>query len=234
MWRYGATGGFGWHDMLPIYRMALSVMALAALAWLVLWWASRRGWAPKGGGAVAALVLVMCAGATGLPWDAKLFANAGPIPYHVAVTPERAEAAQWIRDHSRPDDLLAINAHCLKPHPDPCSSLSFWLSGFAERRVLVESWAYTAQANEDAARLGVTQTEVGFWDQELLRRNDSAFSRPTAESARWLREHGVRWMVVDRAFGRESPSLNEFALLRFERGDVAVYEVGCPAAGSAC
>ncbi|WP_117213135.1 hypothetical protein [Allorhizocola rhizosphaerae] len=234
MWRYGATGGFGWHDMLPIYRMALSVMALAALVWLVLWWAGRRGWAPRGGGAVAALVLVMCAGATGLPWDAKLFANAGPIPYHVEVTPERAEAAQWVRDHSEPGDLLAINAHCLKPNSDPCSSLSFWLSGFAERRVLVESWAYTAQANEDAARQGVTQTQVGFWDQELLRRNDSAFSQPSAESIRWLRERGVRWMVADRAFGREAANLKEFALLRFERGDVAVYEVGCPTAGGAC
>ncbi len=227
MWRYGgARTAPGPKEMLPIYRMAFAVFAAGAAVAVVLWLLWRKGLAPKGGPAVALLVFVLCAGAAGLPSDARLLPNAGPIDYHVAVSPDQAKAARWLREHSDPDDLLATNVHCAKPAPAKCASLSFWLSGFAERRVLLESWAYTARANADAAEQKVTQTEVGFWDAALLERNDEAIYRPTEQTRRWLAEQGVRWLVVDRAYGRESPALPGLAQLRFQAGDVAVYELG--------
>jgi hypothetical protein len=40
-----------------------------------------------------------------------------------------------------------------------------------------------------------------------------------------LRARGVRWLVVDRALGRESPALPELARLRYDNGRDAVYEL---------
>jgi hypothetical protein len=132
----------------------------------------------------------------------------------------RVEAARWVRDRSSPDDVIATNSHCRSVHNDRCDARLFWLSAYSERRVLVEGWAF-------APRVASSGGYVRFWDQDLLRRNDAAFTAPTADGLRELRErHGVRWLVVDRSNGAaESPDLRTLARLRFDNGRVAVYEV---------
>lgn len=48
-----------------------------------------------------------------------------------------AEAARYIRDNSAVDDRLATNSHCTPVYdPKKCDARNFWLSAYAERRVL--------------------------------------------------------------------------------------------------
>jgi hypothetical protein len=103
--------------------------------------------------------------------------------------------------------------------------MSFWVSAFTERRVLVESWGYAARTNATAADGWSWPTAMPFWDPQRLAANDAAFTAPTPELLDWLRARGVRWMVVDRRFGPESARLRALASLRWERGPVAVYAV---------
>ena len=139
-----------------------------------------------------------------------------------AITPGGIEAARWIRAHSSPDDVIATNVHCFEIARPPCTTASFWIPGYAERRTLVQGWAYTARANAaptlDAAVRGP------FWDQDLLRRNDAAFTRPTSAGLAWLRDrHGVRWLFLDDRLGRPPATLSSLASLRLHVGNVWVY-----------
>jgi hypothetical protein len=166
---------------------------------------------------VAALLVVLCAGAPRLFWDAHVNPNMG-TGYHVRVTPEQAQAARWVRGHSSPDDMVATNVHRVSPQPDPSWSLSYWVPGFTERRVLIGSWGYSNRAVET----GQIST---FWDPDLLSHNDAAIYATSPADVVWLRAHGVRWVLVDRRYGAESPELARLTTLRWERSDTAVYEV---------
>ncbi len=146
-----------------------------------------------------------------------------------AVHPDREKvprgalaAGRWLRAHSRPDDLVATNAHCVWGREDPCDSRHFWVTALSERRALVEGWAYTT-ANIDLRRPGEPVPPLPFWDAERLRLNDAAFRRPSAAAFQYLRDRfGVRWLVVEE---RRTPPVGDAANLRFRAGDYAVYRI---------
>jgi hypothetical protein len=167
---------------------------------------------------LVALTAVLLIGAPGLVMDmraAQRFPNGGAYAT-VPLPKSRVDAARWVRDHSAPGDVLATNAHCLGGGVTGyCDPRSFWLSAYAERRVLVEGWAFAPRVSETG--------DWRFWDPDLLRRNDAALTAPTAAGLAWLRSRGVRWLVVDRSVGRESPALGSAASLRYEAGGLAVY-----------
>jgi hypothetical protein len=197
-------------------------LAVAGLAGAVLWPALRRlAPALRGRGALVALTAVLVVGAPGLIMDMDK-AHERPHGGHVttALPRSQVEAARWVRDRSSPDDVIATNAHCRSVRNGRCDARSFWLSAYSERRVLVEGWAF-------APRVAAFGAYRSFWDQDLLRRNDAAFTAPTADGLRELRErHGVRWLVVDRSINAaESPDLRTLARLHFDNGRVAVYEI---------
>jgi hypothetical protein len=214
--------GRSYSPLLPIWTWAAGLAAAGLLAALV-WRPAGRLWpALRGRGPVVALTFALVAGAPGLimdeykSWQAP---NGGP---HVNVTlpASRVDAARWVRDHSRPEDVLATNAHCLNdPGADGyCDARVFWLSGYSERSVLVEGWSF-------APRL-VSSGSATFWDSPRLRLNDQAFTAPTADLLDELRRrHGVRWLVVDRSVGAESGALGTLAHRRFDNGRLAVYEL---------
>ncbi|MEU0093918.1 hypothetical protein [Kribbella sp. NPDC006257] len=132
-----------------------------------------------------------------------------------------AEAARYIRDHSAVTDRLATNSHCMPAYdPARCDTRNFWLSAYAERRVLVEGWAYTptAQSSKNA-------TNGPFWDPELLALNDEAFRDPT-KLDRLRTEYGVRWLVYDTKI--QSPPEQLRSHWRFSKGTVQVYELPAP------
>jgi hypothetical protein len=132
-----------------------------------------------------------------------------------------AEAARYIRDHSAVTDRLATNSHCM-PAYDPvrCDTRNFWLSAYAERRVLVEGWAYTPTAQS-----GKNATNGPFWNPELLALNDEAFRDPTKLGRLWT-EYGVRWLVYDTKL--QSPPQQLRSQWRFSAGTVEVYELSPP------
>nr|SBO92137.1 hypothetical protein BN4615_P1651 [Nonomuraea gerenzanensis] len=129
------------------------------------------------------------------------------------------EAGRWLRDHSSPDDVVATDLHCRYDWWQVCDSRHFWVSGFSERRVLVEGWAYAESTLSRARLFERSYLAVPFADRARLAANDGVFRAPTADSVRALaREYGVEWL-----FTRINPELGKYAELRFQKGGIAVY-----------
>jgi hypothetical protein len=178
---------------------------------------SRRTWAAI---AVAALL-----GTTVSPTVVSLarFAFPPQTPYD-SIAPGGIEAARFIRRQSGPNDLIATNIHCHAPTGPRCHTGSFWIPGYAERRVLVEGWAYTARAND--VRTGAEALYGPFWDQEKLRINDEAFTAPTRDGLETLRtKYGVHWLLADERVAPIPEDLARLAGLRFQSGTVRVYQL---------
>ncbi|MFF1528382.1 hypothetical protein [Cellulomonas sp. NPDC058312] len=136
-----------------------------------------------------------------------------PIPHDGAL------AALVVRDSSGTSDVIATNAHCYGP-PDACDTRHFWVSALTERRVLVEGWAYP-----EGFRPGQTRTSP-FWDTERYEANEAVFDDPDEASVQLLADRwGVRWLLVDRSVGTESPELRRFATLVHESDGAAVYRI---------
>lgn len=136
--------------------------------------------------------------------------------------PGLADAALWLRDASRPSDVVATNAHCYGA-PESCDARHFIVSALTERRVLVEGWAYP-----DGGDRGRPWSRTNpFWDVERYAQNEIVFTRPSQQAVELLTsEYGVRWLFVDRTVYRESPDLGQFAVLVYDSDDFAVYQVG--------
>lgn len=216
-----APGGVPFDSLRPLLWWSASLAVLALLA-VAVWLPAGEGVAAlRGRGAIALLTAVLVVGAPGLVMDMRKSERSpnGGAYANVPLPKFRVDAARWTREHSAPRDVVATNAHCLAVVNGWCDSRSFWLSAYAERRVLVEGWGF-------APRVAASGSYTPFWDQDLLRRNDSAFTGPTETGLRELRDRdAVRWLVVDRSVGPESPELVRLARLRFDNGRMAVYQL---------
>ncbi|MET8157035.1 hypothetical protein ABZT47_11720 [Sphaerisporangium sp. NPDC005289] len=221
----------------PVASLYLPYVALAALAVvagvvLTVRAGALRAWA---------LVTVMLA-AIGLPADlhARVLASAGRLaggadvataaPAPAAVPDGILPAARWLRAHSGPDDVVATNAHCQWGKESPCASYHFWVAALSERRVLVEGWAYTA-ANLRRWDGRVPLEYLPFWDARLIRLNDAAFTAPSREILREMRDrHGVRWLFADEHLAGDGLGIGGFARPVYRSGDYAVYDLAALAA----
>ncbi len=212
----------------------LGVLASLTVVALVLWWVLRRFAVPslKGAGlaffgvAVSAIFLVH---GTQDGWNLVRNAvrhDAAALP-STRLTAAETQAALWVRQNTPRDDILATNVHCrFTPQDNLCDSRSYWVTAFAERRALVESWAYTEENLNRIGHFKMGFPLFPFDDPKLLRDNDRNFSNPTAESLAALREeHHVTWLFADSRAGNVSPKLDELATLRFRAGPVKVYEL---------
>ena len=201
-----------------VYALILTVAGVLVLGLLIR--GSRRTWAAI---AVAALL-----GLTVSPTIVSLRKFAfPPQTAYDSIAPGGIEAARLIRRQSGPDDLIATNIHCHAPTGSRCHSGSFWIPGYAERRVLVEGWAYTAQANN--VHTSTDALYGPFWDQEKLRINDAAFTAPTRDGLETLRtQYGVRWLLADERVNAVPEELDKLAELRFQSGTVRVYQLYPP------
>lgn len=214
------SGAPGVRGVLPIYYGA-AVPALVVAGLLL-----ARRFRPRTAGVatVAALAVALGAGLPTLPWDARMYPNANTY-YHSALTPQGVAGARWLREHSDPEDIVATNAHCVTEVTDPCWNMSFWMSAYTERRFLVEGWGYAPRTSRAGAEQKKWVGSIPFWDPDLLALNDAAFSAPDQPTLAALWNRGVRWLLVDRRFGTESPALREQADLVHESGSVVVYHL---------
>lgn len=172
------------------------------------------------------LVVALAMGFSGPPVGALLAAPrppAGP-----SISADGVTAARWLRDHSSPDDLVATNLHCLPASParTTCDARHFWVSAFSERRILVEGWAYTREAQSAAVAAGNPDlVDVPFWEPARLGANDAAFVDPSPTTVGALRSRfGVVWLFADLSRSNAG-ALAAAATLRFQAGQYAVYEV---------
>ena len=208
-------------------QLVVGLLVLAVALALVLVYARRSTIAALP--AVVALMLgVVLAGA---PQTIAL-ATVGPAlpraPDTDIIGPGGVAAARFVRAHSQPDDLIATNAHCIGlPVPD-CDRRNFWIAAYAERRVLVEGWAYI-----DPLVVGLPSTDLNnsaylpFWDPELLEANDAAIRHPSPVTLATLRdEHEVDWLVVDRRYPADLRGLRrELGQPRFKGGLYSVFDL---------
>ncbi len=136
------------------------------------------------------------------------------------------EAGRWLRGHSDVDDLVATNVHCRKEYKGYCDNRHFWMAAYSERRFLVESWGYTATANQGIPTYQGTWYYYPYWNPSLLADNDRLFADPTEANADLLKDkYGVRWLFVDDRFHRPGSALGEVADERFRSGDSIIYEL---------
>ncbi|GAA4701005.1 hypothetical protein GCM10023263_43440 [Phytohabitans rumicis] len=195
----------------PLVPLLLWALALGVVLFLVL---RRRP--------AYLLTAILVAGAPGLVMDAAAAhrqPNGGAYPT-AALPASRVAAARWVYAHSDPDDVLATNVHCNEVVKGLCDARAFWLSGYAERSVLVEGWTFAPRM------MGLPGgAEEPFWDPALLAANDAAFYQPTSAGLAVLRARGVRWLVVDRSVRPESPGLTSLAIKRYDQGRMAVYQI---------
>ncbi|WP_441245708.1 hypothetical protein [Kitasatospora sp. McL0602] len=228
-WRRFALGLFGidpdkpkvaYAGLVPMLVAAAALLLIAALGGL-LWWGLGRSWAGlRGRGGIVLLTAALTAGAPTLMLD--MF-DPGWSP-SVWGAPElqksRVEAARWVRSHSAPTDVIATNEHYLPG--TSYDSRVFTLSAFSERSVLIEGWGFAPREMASGGGNGVGP----FWDQPLLELNDAAFYSPTPEILAELRDkHHVRYLVLERRAGVESPLLDELVKPVYDNGHEAVYEL---------
>ncbi|GAA3147948.1 hypothetical protein JOF29_005484 [Kribbella aluminosa] len=179
---------------------------------------SRRTWA-----VIAVAVLV---GTTASPTVASVrrFANP-PLTAYESIAPGGIEAARFIRRNSGSDDRIATNVHCHQARASHCGLGSYWIAGYAERRVLVEGWSYQARV-DDSYPAGV---QGPYWDQDLLGLNDEVFSNPTRQTIETLRtKYDVQWLLLDERVGAPPKNLDKLTELRFQLGTVRVYQIYPP------
>lgn len=227
-------GSPGLHGLLAVLVpwfvfLVLTGLVAAAVGRVALRWGFSDS---TGARPVAAFIAVtMLVGGTlgPLAYDATLWRSDGSVSSNGPVIPEDgAYAARWIRDRSGIDDVVATNVHCLGRVADDgsCDARHFWMAALAERQVLVEGWSY---ANPSESVAPGFEDGDPFWDPALLALNDQAFTAPTeAVLDELYAEHGVRWLLVDRTRGMESPELATFADLVVDRPEAAVYQVTPP------
>ncbi|MFJ2866312.1 hypothetical protein [Kitasatospora sp. NPDC087314] len=225
-----ARGAQG-RSYVPLAALLAAGLVVAVLAVLgaLLWRGAGRAVPPlRGRGGIVLVTGLFAVALPGLPLDV-LQARQYTWDGTWVLSGRQVEAARWIRAHSRPTDVLATNSHCwqydAQADARTCDNYrSQWLSAYSERSVLVEGWAYAPRMVARAE--GGVKAQEPFWDQDLFRLNEDAVYRPTAELIQRLRrDHRVRFLVVDRKTGAESPRLREFAQPVFDNGRVAGYRL---------
>lgn len=142
------------------------------------------------------------------------------------VTAQETAAAEWLRVHSNEHDVVATNVHCRTVTAiAKCDSRAYWVSALTERRVFIESWGYTDQAQRDAGKGGVAATNQPFADHELYMTNENLFHAPSAQAVAQLKSHGVRWLFGDSRASKVSSDLDTFAELAHRQGTVSIYRL---------
>ncbi|MFI6733610.1 hypothetical protein ACIBI9_11840 [Nonomuraea sp. NPDC050451] len=194
-----------------VARVVVPYLVLGVVAAAVLLW--RRG-------AVLAVVALLAGYA--VPASARELAlRVVPEDREMEIPAGALRAGRWLRAHSSPGDVVATDLHCRPVEAPGCDSRHYWVSGFTERRVLVEGWAY-AESTLSRAELFVSPyLEVPFADPVRLAANDAVFRAPTAENVRRLAaDYGVKWL-----FTGTNPELGKYARLRFRNSTSSVYQL---------
>jgi hypothetical protein len=202
----------------------LLALALLALAVLV----ARRRYPLLVGPLVFALVgaVVLVAALDQpldlLPGDVHLIRADRPL-YDQAghtLTPQLYRGLVWVRDHSRPDDVIAVDNHDVQPH----DGAFFAYGAFAERRVFLGGWTYSVKSFQ----LGETAVETGkiVPFPERLRLNDAVFRRASRSALDVLvRDYGVRFLLVDRVNGTATPRVARLGRRVYANDALTVYSV---------
>ncbi len=235
------TEGFS-DQVMFLARPVVIVVAITALVTAGVLVAHRREWLRQVSATTVITAVLISAGLTTTIQYTLSTASGTSVPKErgedtktlAAVTGKGVDAARWLRDHSPSDTVVATNRHCFVgkvfPGDGPqtkCDVISFWVSAWTERRVLIEGWAFSSRSLEAGIKTGDTYKRQPFWDQPLLAANDGFFESPSAEEAAVLCEHGATFALLDRRYQPDLPSLEPVAKRVYANSDVEVYKLPC-------
>jgi len=121
-------------------------------------------------------------------FDQKAFS----LPEHpYSITVGTANIAEYLRQESNPDDLLATNRHCAGMEENQtCTARQFALSALSERRVFLEGWSYTTCPLSEPIL-------NKYWKESHWKLNQDFFLNPTVKNWSNLKNSGIDWLVVD-------------------------------------
>ena len=126
--------------------------------------------------------------------------------------------------------LLAVIAASAAGQPVNADRAAFAarVAAYAERRVVLEGWGYTAALNKTYQE-GMRNAFLPAPDQERLALNDAAFTDPSPETIRALVDaYGVDWLFVGKKYEADLEGLSEQTGLIervFRNENYVVYEV---------
>lgn len=163
---------------------------------------------------MVALVLAQCAQIVNVS-PGFIAGSLSTAEDEAATDGSQLSAFEFIRTHSKPDDVIATNTHCLTGSlaSNDCDPRRFILAAVSQRRVLVEGWGYATQYGNSRS-----------WVQGRLDASDDFIDAPTATKARSLHKLGVDWIYVDLRLG-PSPDLGLYSQLVFASDWARVYRL---------
>jgi hypothetical protein len=136
----------------------------------------------------------------------------------------------WLRSHTSPDDVLAVNNYAAKIHhryqPGPIPD-DYAYSAFAERRVFLEGWVYANRSFQ----IGEGAVYAGQLEPYPTRRalNDAVFQHADPRALATLaRRYHVRYLVIDRRHAPGTRRLAAIASRVYSNPDVTIYAVSPP------
>ncbi len=124
----------------------------------------------------------------------------------------------WVREHTSPCDVLAVNNHLIKAGAGPDYSSYYYYSAFTERRVFLESWDFTPAG-----------AKGGQPFKRRLALNTLATSYGNATALRALRRLGVRYVLIDELHGGGAPEPASVSRRVFANSALVVYRLLGPA-----
>jgi hypothetical protein len=101
--------------------------------------------------------------------------------------------------------------HCHQARASHCQTGSYWIAGYAERRVLVEGWSYQTRVDDTYP----SAVQGPYSDQEQLQLNDEVFSNPTRQLIETLRtKYDVQWLLLDERVSAPPKNLDKLTELQ--------------------
>jgi hypothetical protein len=222
LWRSSTTVG-----LLPAYAFLACIVVLTA--WLLrrrvpgITLYARRETLTLGAVVLACLTLASELSEQTAPtidhWlrGERAFEPSG-VSSHRGITTGLLRGLQWLRHHTQPSAVIAVNNHDLGGNG---GSRYVYYSAFGERQVFLESWQYTPQG---ARYVSLGRTASPF--PHLLEINDAAVLHASPAAISLLHDrYGVRYILIDRLHGPAFPDLARVARPVYSNPDVSLFRI---------
>jgi hypothetical protein len=130
------------------------------------------------------------------------------------LTPQLLQALEWVRSHTRKNEVLAVNNQFLYGNQE--IPRYFYYSALSERRVFLEGWYYSDAFHTKQSRVYLDRLKI---NQRVFEEGDAAAARIMAE------EFGVTHLLVDKIHGASRGLLAKFAALVYCSPEVEIYAI---------
>lgn len=147
-----------------------------------------------------------------------------------ALTAGLAHGLAWVRDHTGPDDVIAVNNYrdgSLYWGTGWRTPDDYYYTALTERRTFLEGWVYAQRAFDIGEADVFASRKVPF--PQRLALNEAIFQQADRRAFNYVvRRWRVRYLIVDRVHNWATPWLAYLARRVLSNHDVVVYAVNRP------